>query len=140
MLFYIRFKFFIFINKHCLWSPRGFYFKDTLTPGRKNTDKEENVRQRNHRIQVRLNDKEYAAFRKRLAKTGLSAEGYLRTLIAGFVPKELPSKEFREAVKELYGIESALTEMRNTEIADIIKRLRRSIVSLEILAYGKERA
>lgn len=79
-------------------------------------------------------------FRRRLAKTGLSAEGYLRTLIAGFVPKELPCEEFRTAVQELYGIESALTEMRNTETADIITRLRKAIVNLEMLAYGKERA
>ena len=40
------------------------------------------MRQRQNRIQTRLNDNEYAKFKKDLAKTNLTIESYLRTLIA----------------------------------------------------------
>lgn len=59
------------------------------------------MRNRNHQVKTRLNDKEYLAFQKKVAKTGLSTEAYLRSLIANIVPKELPTMDFYDVMREL---------------------------------------
>lgn len=59
---------------------------------------------RNRKVTFRLNQTEYAAFKEHVLQTGLSQEGYLRMLIAGHVPKELPPIEYHKLLRELYAI------------------------------------
>ena len=48
------------------------------------------MRKRNVSILFRLNKKEAEALDKKVKKSGLSREAYLRQLISGAVPKEAP--------------------------------------------------
>ena len=68
------------------------------------------MRKRNCRVQVRLDNKEYQAFMKRVKKTGLSQEVYLRHLISGLVPQEAPPSEYFDFMKELYRVGNNLTK------------------------------
>lgn len=52
-------------------------------------------------IKVRLPEKEFVKLNKNVAKTGLSREAYLRSLIANTVPKELPPMDFYDVLREL---------------------------------------
>jgi hypothetical protein len=52
------------------------------------------MRKRNIQIIVRLNAKEQQNLAKQVKKSGLSQEGYLRSLINGCVPKELPPPDY----------------------------------------------
>ena len=69
------------------------------------------MRKRNCRVQVRLDNKEYQAFMKRVKKTGLSQEVYLRHLISGLVPQEAPPSEYFDFMKELYRVGNNLNQV-----------------------------
>lgn len=60
------------------------------------------IRKRSHDLHLRLNDDEFEKLNKAVAKTGLSREAYLRKLIAGQQPKELPPPDFRPMMRQLY--------------------------------------
>ena len=70
------------------------------------------MRTRNHRVQVRLSDDEYEFFIYNLHRTGLTAEAYLRQIIANRIPK---TKEFRQLDKDvlnqLYAIGNNLNQI-----------------------------
>lgn len=59
------------------------------------------MRTREHQIKTRLDDKEFVSFQAKLRKTGLSTEEYLRSLIEGNSPKELPPMQFHDVLREL---------------------------------------
>ena len=59
------------------------------------------MRKRANQILFYLNDKELQLLNERVAKTGLSREAYLRSLIANTVPKELPPMQFFDVLREL---------------------------------------
>jgi hypothetical protein len=59
------------------------------------------MRKRTHRIWAHLSDHEYESFRARIKKTGYSQEAYLRALIKGYVPRELPPAEYHAMMSEL---------------------------------------
>jgi len=69
------------------------------------------VRYRNNMVRVRLSDTEYSQFQKRVGKSGLSMEAYLRKLINGQRPKDLPPPDYHRMMSELYGIGAALREI-----------------------------
>jgi hypothetical protein len=60
------------------------------------------MRTRHHRVQVRLDDKEYQHFVKIHKKSGISQEAFLRHLINGCVPNEAPPPEYFAMMKELH--------------------------------------
>lgn len=60
------------------------------------------IRKRSHDLHLRLNDDELERLNIAVAKTGLSREAYLRKLIAGQQPKELPPPDFRPMMRQLY--------------------------------------
>lgn len=62
------------------------------------------MRTRNNQILLRLSDDEFAQFRSRVQKTGLSQEAYLRILISGRIPKEKPGEAFYAIMRELSAI------------------------------------
>ena len=59
------------------------------------------LRNRPNQILFYLNDKELKILNQRVAKTGLSREAYLRSLIANTVPKEQPPMDFYDVMREL---------------------------------------
>ena len=66
---------------------------------------------RSIKITFRLNSQECQQFRKQVAKTGFSQESYLRTLINGYIPKELPSPDYHAMMKELRAIGNNLNQI-----------------------------
>lgn len=60
------------------------------------------IRKRSHDLHLRLNDDEFEKLNIAVAKTGISREAYLRNLIAGQQPKELPPPDFRPMMRQLY--------------------------------------
>ena len=69
-------------------------------------------RKRTHRVQVRLSDDEYDYFQYNLERTGLSAEVYLRKLIADKIPKTKEVGQYEQDVlAQLYAIGNNLNQI-----------------------------
>ena len=62
-------------------------------------------------IKVRLNRKEAEQLNKRVKKSRLSREAYLRHLISGVVPREAPSPDYFGMMRELHGIGNNLNQI-----------------------------
>ena len=60
------------------------------------------MRARNNMIRFRLNDKELERFNRLVQRSGLSREAYLRQIISGLQPRDLPSKDFHLMMRQLY--------------------------------------
>jgi hypothetical protein len=69
------------------------------------------MRKRNIPIIVRLNAKEQQNLAKQVKKSGLSQEGFIRTLINGYVPKELPPPDYYAMTRQLHAIGSNLNQI-----------------------------
>lgn len=66
---------------------------------------------RNIEIKVRLNRKEAEALNKRVKKSRLSREAYLRHLINGLVPQDAPPPDYFDFMRELHGIGNNLNQI-----------------------------
>ena len=84
---------------------------------------------RSIKITFRLNSKECQQFKKQVAKTGFSQERYLRTLINGYIPKELPSSDYHAMIKELRAIGNNLNQIAAR--ANVTSHIDRIIFQLE---------
>jgi hypothetical protein len=62
------------------------------------------MRKRGIRVQVWLNKEEKTKLQTSAKKAGLSQETYLRALINGYVPKQIPSPDYYAMMKELHAI------------------------------------
>ena len=62
-------------------------------------------------IKVRLNRKEAEALNKRVKKSRLSREAYLRHLISGVVPRDAPPPDYFSMMRELHGIGNNLNQI-----------------------------
>ena len=69
------------------------------------------MRKRNIEILFRLNRKEAENLDKRVEKSGLSREAYLRQLINGLVPRNAPPPDYYSMVRELHQIGNNLNQM-----------------------------
>lgn len=69
------------------------------------------MRKRNIAILFRLNRKEAEALDKRVKKSGLSREAYLRQLINGLVPRNAPSPDYYSMMRELHQIGNNLNQI-----------------------------
>jgi hypothetical protein len=69
------------------------------------------MRKRGIRVQVWLNKEENTRLHTSAKKAGLSQEGYLRSLINGYVPKELPPPDYFSMTHELHAIGSNLNQI-----------------------------
>ena len=59
---------------------------------------------RNIEIKVRLNRKEAEALNKKVKKSRISREAYLRHLINGVVPQDAPPPEYFDFMRELHRV------------------------------------
>ena len=66
---------------------------------------------RNIEIKVRLNRKEAEALNKRVKKSGLSREAYLRHLVNGLVPQDAPPPAYYDFMRELHRIGGNLNQI-----------------------------
>ena len=62
------------------------------------------MRNRNIHIQFWLNEKEAESFKKNVARSGVSREVYLRQIISGYIPTDMPSPDYFAMMKELHYI------------------------------------
>ena len=62
-------------------------------------------------IKVRLNRKEAELLNKRVKKSRLSREAYLRHLISGLVPQDAPPPDYFSMMRELHGIGNNLNQI-----------------------------
>ena len=69
------------------------------------------MRKRNRRVQVRLTEQEYRGFLKWVGSSGLSQEEYLRQLLRGLVPRDLPPPDYQRFMEELYQVGSLLRQL-----------------------------
>ena len=69
------------------------------------------MRKRNVAILFRLNRKEAEALDKKVKKSGLSREAYLRQLISGVVPRNAPPPDYYSMMRELYKIGNNLNQI-----------------------------
>lgn len=66
---------------------------------------------RNIKITFRLNAKEHQRLKKCVKKAGLSQETYIRTLLDGYVPKELPPPDYHGMMRELNAIGNSINQI-----------------------------
>lgn len=59
------------------------------------------MRNRSNRIVFYLNDKELSELDKKVLKTGLSREAYIRRTLSNIIPKELPCADFTDTIYQL---------------------------------------
>lgn len=69
------------------------------------------MRKRNVAILFRLNWKEAEALDKKVKKSGLSREAYLRHLIHGVVPRDAPPPDYYSMMRELHRIGNNLNQI-----------------------------
>ena len=69
------------------------------------------MRKRNITITLRLNRKEAETLDKKVRRSGLSREAYLRHLIDGVVPQDAPPPDYFSMMRELYGIANNLNQI-----------------------------
>lgn len=69
------------------------------------------MRKRNIHIQVWLDRKEAEALDKKVRRSGLSREAYLRHLINGVVPQDAPPSDYFSMMRELHGIGKNLNQI-----------------------------
>ena len=62
-------------------------------------------------IKLRLNKKESESLNKRVKKSGLSRESYLRHIINGLVPTDVPPPDYYNMMRELHGIGRNLNQI-----------------------------
>ena len=69
------------------------------------------MRKRNIAILFRLNRKEAEVLDKRVKKSGLNREAYLRQLINGLVPRNAPPPDYYSMMRELHQIGNNLNQI-----------------------------
>ena len=69
------------------------------------------MRKRNVHIQFWLDKKEAEAFQKKVKRSGLSREAYLRHLVNGLEPQDAPPPNYYAMMRELHGIGNNLNQI-----------------------------
>lgn len=107
------------------------------------------MRKRSIQIIVRLNVEEQQHLAKQVKKSGLSQEAFVRTLINGYIPKELPPPDYYAMMKELHAIGSNLNQIAaranatghidRTVFQYEANRLRKAVLDIQAAVTSPER-
>lgn len=107
------------------------------------------MRKRNIQVIFRLNIKEQQFLDEQVKKSGLSQEGYLRTLIKGYIPRALPPIEYHATMRELHTIGKNLNQIAakanatghidRTVFQYEANRLRKAILDIQAAVTSPER-
>lgn len=88
---------------------------------------------RNIEIKVRLNRKEADALNKRVKKSRLSREAYLRHLINGVVPQDAPPPAYFDFMRELHMVGNNLNQIaQKAHVLNVIDAPRYDTVAKRI--------
>jgi hypothetical protein len=66
---------------------------------------------RSIKITFRLNSKEQQSLAAQVMKSGLSQEAFIRALLNGYAPKELPPPDYHAMMRELQAIGNNLNQL-----------------------------
>ena len=69
---------------------------------------------RNVEIKIRLSKKEAERLNKKVKKSKLSREAYLRQLITGLVPQDAPPPDYFTMMREIYSTRNVLADIAAT--------------------------
>ena len=97
------------------------------------------MRTRDIHIQFWLNEMEAEAFSKAVKRSGLSREAYLRQLIKGLVPTDVPPPDYHTMMKELRAIGTNLDHVaQKAYVLNVIdaKRYDEAAVALDKAIVG----
>lgn len=104
---------------------------------------------RNIKITFRLNAKEHQRLKKCVKKTGLSQETYIRTLLDGYVPKELPPPDYHGMMRELNAIGNSINQIAARanatgffladEYASYVREFRKAVLEIQRAVTQPER-
>lgn len=84
-------------------------------------------------IKLRLNKTEVELLNKRVKKSGLSRESYLRHIINGLVPTDTPPPDYYSMMRELHGIGRNLNQIaQKAHVLNVldVKRYEENIAML----------
>ena len=90
------------------------------------------MRKRNVHIQFWLDKKEAEAFQKKVKKSGLSREAYLRHLVNGLEPQDAPPPDYYAMMRELHTL-NALDVQRYDENCRKLDEAIKTITAAVIL-------
>ena len=93
------------------------------------------MKNRTIEIKVRLNRKESDSLNKRVRKSKLSREAYLRHLINGAVPQDAPPPDYFNMMRELHGIGNNLNQIaQKANVLNVLdaKRYDEAVRSFEV--------
>lgn len=106
------------------------------------------MRTRNNRIFLRLNDMELEKLNTAVRKSGLSREVYLRQLITGIQPRDLPPPDFRPMMRQLYHCGNSLNQIARKAHAlnvidvqkydEAVKLFRKTVIEITNAVVGLE--
>ena len=97
------------------------------------------MRERNIRIHFRLTPKEAAAFDDIVKESGLTRSAYLRCLVRGVVPVEMPPPDYFTFARELNAIGSNLNQIaKKAHVVGAVDAKRYDEVAEEVLSATKE--
>ena len=69
------------------------------------------MRNRTKTFSVRLSEEEYESLNKRIAKTGFTKSGFIRTVVSGYLPKPRPPNGYDKMMSELTDITTNLYDI-----------------------------
>jgi hypothetical protein len=105
--------------------------------------------QRNIKITFRLNEEEHQSLANQIKKTGLSQEAFIRALISGYDPRELPPLDYHAMIRELHAIGGVLNQIvaKANTTGDIDKAaylndvnwLRRTVLDIQEAVTGPKK-
>ena len=75
------------------------------------------MRNRNNRVWARLTDEEFDVIMRRIRKTGLSREAYIRSVLLGSVPREKPDERFYSIMRDLTGMANNAAQLARNAAA-----------------------
>jgi hypothetical protein len=97
------------------------------------------MRKRNIQIITRLDKEEHQNLQKRVKKSGLSQETYVRHLIRGLVPSDAPPPDYYSMMRELHSIGVNLNQVaRKANALNVIdvKRYDDNVAALNRAVIG----
>ena len=100
-------------SKHRQMGTFGLYLlgETPKTPYENMKERNLMMLKRNIEIKVRLNRDEANTLTKRAKKCGFSREAYIRSLLNGNTPREIPPPAYHDMTRELHGIGNNLNQI-----------------------------
>ncbi|MDR1816059.1 MAG: hypothetical protein LBR00_05185 [Clostridiales Family XIII bacterium] len=81
------------------------------------------MRNRTTQLNIRLSEHEMDRLKRNAARCGLSTSAYVRMLVNGYAPKEMPPVEYGELMSAIYAVHAAIEETGGADDAAAIRRL-----------------